>query len=524
MTCTSLSASRRLLLACSCAFGFLSAFNSLAQQENTVGLLIQSEESYDGYTLMPVTSSSNTYLLNNCGEVVNTWVSQYKAGMMAYLLPDGGLMRAGRVNNIDFQAGGAGGIVEKFDWYGNVVWSYLLSSPTLCQHHDIAVLPNGNVLALLWKAYPASEWVARGRDPELTAEVIWGTCIVEIAPEGTDGGEVVWKWEAIDHLVQNFDAELPNFGEPSMHPRQLDVNFAATANDRDWLHTNSIAYNEELDQIIVSSRDFSEFWIVDHSVPNGETGGPAGHLLYRWGNPAAYGRGSEADRILYNQHDARWISDGQIMVFSNGNDRPDGLFSSVEVLTPPLNPDGTYILDPTAPWGPEGTDWRYPSILDADFFSQNTSGAQQLPNGNILITEGASGEIREVTLDQAVVWDYINPVGSFGATAQGNNPVLNGVFRAERYPAAYPGLAGRALTPSGVLEITDQPLPCELHPEPSCKPDLDGDYLVEVDDLLMLLTGYGCTLQCPGDLNADGAVGIGDLLVLLSDIGTPCPY
>ncbi|MGB1384903.1 MAG: hypothetical protein ACPG6N_06630, partial [Flavobacteriales bacterium] len=124
----------------------------------------------------------------------------------------------------------------------------------------------------------------------------------------------------------------------------------------------------------------------------------------------------------------------------------------------------------------------------------------------------------------AVVWDYINPVGSFGATAQGNDPILNGVFRAERYPAAHPGLAGRALIPSGVLEITDQPLPCELHPEPSCKPDLDGDYLVEVDDLLMLLTGYGCTIQCPGDLDADGAVGIGDLLVLLSGIGTPCPY
>ena len=39
-----------------------------------------------------------------------------------------------------------------------------------------------------------------------------------------------------------------------MHPRQLDVNFAATANDRDWLHTNSIAYNEELDQVVVQRK------------------------------------------------------------------------------------------------------------------------------------------------------------------------------------------------------------------------------------------------------------------------------
>ena len=27
---------------------------------------------------------------------------------------------------------------------------------TVCQHHDIAVLPNGNVLALAWRSYPAA--------------------------------------------------------------------------------------------------------------------------------------------------------------------------------------------------------------------------------------------------------------------------------------------------------------------------------------------------------------------------------
>jgi hypothetical protein len=502
---------------------FLLVLSTHAQQ-NTVGVLLQTESSYDGYTLMPVSASSNTYLLNNCGEVVNTWVSQYKAGMMAYLLPDGGLMRAGKTNNQAFGAGGAGGIIEKFDWNGNLEWSYMISSQTQCQHHDIAVLPNGNVLALVWKAYPAEEWIARGRNPELTTDVVWGTCVVEVMPDGATGGQVVWKWEAINHVMQDFDSELPNYGNPSDYPRQLNVNYQASPNDPDWLHTNSIAYNAELDQIMISSRDFNEFWILDHSVPNQETAGPDGHLMYRWGNPEAYGRGTTEDRILHSQHDARWIQDGQVMVFSNGNERPDGYFSTVEVLTPPLNEDGSYNLSPNAPWGPEGTDWRYPSILDADFFSQNTSGAQQLPNGNILITEGASGEMREVTLDQEIVWNYVNPVGSFGATEQGGNPILNGVFRAERYPAAHPALAGRTLTPSGVLEITDQPLQCALYPEPSCKGDFDQDYLIEVDDLLALLTGFGCQAACEADLDSDGSVGIGDLLVLLSGMGTTCPY
>ncbi len=496
----------------------------LQGQSPTVGVMFQSEQSYDGYTLLPVTSSNKTYLINNCGEEVNQWTSQYKAGMMAYLLNDGSLIRAGRTNNADFNTGGTGGIIETFDWEGNLTWSYLISSPTECQHHDIEALPNGNVLALVWKAYPGAHWIALGRDPQKTADVVWSLCIVEIEPVGASSGNVVWKWESIHHLVQNFDAELPNYGEPSEHPRQLDVNYQAEANDQDWLHTNSIAYNAELDQIMVSSRDFNELWIIDHSTPGNLTNTPQGHLMYRWGNPEAYGRGTTADRVLHSQHDARWIQNGQVMVFSNGNERPEGYYSSVEIITPPLNDDGSYSLYSSSAWGPDGTDWRYPSFLDSDFFSQNTSGAQQLPNGNILITEGASGEVREITPTQELVWNYINPVGSFGPTTQGNNPTLNSVFRAERYPAAHPALAGRNLSASNVLETTTNPPACALFPEPSCPADFNDNYFVEIEDLLGLLTSFGCSSGCTGDLDNDESVGIGDLLVLLSGLGSPCPY
>lgn len=505
------------------AFAFVTCTQMQAQAP-TVGVLLQSENAYDGYTLLPVTSSTDTYLINNCGEEVNRWTSAYKAGMMAYLLDDGSLIRAGRTNNANFGAGGAGGIIETFDWEGNLTWSYLISSATQCQHHDIAVLPNGNVLALVWKSYPREVWEALGRDPEKTADVVWGLCIVEIEPQGAAGGNVVWKWESIDHLVQAFDPSLPNYGAPSEHPRQLDVNYQAEADDEDWLHTNSIAYNADLDQIMVSSRDFNELWIIDHSTPSTLTGTPAGHLMYRWGNPEAYGRGTAADRVLHSQHDARWIQDGQIMVFSNGNERPDGFFSTVEIITPPLNPDGSYTLDLDAAFGPVGTTWRYPSILDSEFFSQNTSGAQQLPNGNILITEGASGEIREIDENQEVVWNYRNPVGVFGASTQGAPAPQNAVFRAERYAAAHPGLAGRELTPGEVLEITLTAPMCTTFPEPSCPADFNGNYFVEVGDLLAMLTSFGCISECEGDLDSDGAVGIGDLLVLLSSVGAPCPY
>jgi hypothetical protein len=59
------------------------------------------------------------------------------------------------------------------------------------------------------------------------------------------------------------------------------------------------------------------------------------------------------------------------------------------------------------------------------FYSGYISGAQRLPNGNTLITEGASGRVFEVTREHEIVWEYINPYRS----ARGNQ-----IYRAYRLP------------------------------------------------------------------------------------------
>ena len=119
------------------------------------------------------------------------------------------------------------------------------------------VLPNGNVLLSAWELRSFEECVAMGRDPEsLSDDQLWSDHIVEIAPDGAGGGKVVWKWCFWDHLVQEHDESKPNFGRPSEHPGRLDVN--ACPGDTDWIHVNSISYNAELDQILLSSPNFSE--------------------------------------------------------------------------------------------------------------------------------------------------------------------------------------------------------------------------------------------------------------------------
>ncbi len=107
---------------------------------------------------------------------------------------------------------------------------------------------------------------------------------------------------------------------------------------------------------LISAPNLDEFWIVDHHTTTEEARGPAGDLLYRWGNPRAYGRGGPEDRQIGFQHDVQWIPPGypgagNILMYSNrqqftpaGADEPVD-YSRVVEITPPLQADGRYTLD-----------------------------------------------------------------------------------------------------------------------------------------------------------------------------------
>ena len=58
--------------------------------------------------------------------------------------------------------------------------------------------------------------------------------------------------------------------------------------------------------------------------------------------------------------------------------------------------------------------------------------------------------------------------------------------------------------------------------EPPCVGDLTGDGIVSVEDMLFLLSDFGCVTDCNADVDLDNAVTISDLLQLLSAFGEPC--
>lgn len=151
--------------------------------ERTVGLIAKDSLAFEGYTLFTPISNTTTYLIDNDGLLVHSWESGYRPGQSVYLLEDGNLIRTANVNNSTFRAGGSGGRVQLIEWDGTVAWNFLYSSCEHCQHHDVEILPNGNVLMIAWEYKSADSAIAAGRNPDLLKQSeLWSDYIIEVKP------------------------------------------------------------------------------------------------------------------------------------------------------------------------------------------------------------------------------------------------------------------------------------------------------------------------------------------------------
>lgn len=461
------------------------------------GVVQTSDDVSPGYILISPLSSTKAFLISNDGKIVHQWQTDRKPGQAAYLLEDGSLLRAGKVEDFgQFPATtGSGGRIQKYDWDGKLIWDFKSSSTYRMSHHDIEPLPNGNVLCIVWESFLKSVAEENGRNPSrLSSDVLWFEAIFELKPKGLNEADIVWKWSLLDHLVQDWDKTKKNYGDPSKHPELMDINFMHRPN-ADWVHMNSVDYNPELDQIMVGSRTLSEFWIIDHSTTTeeakGRTGGRSGKggdILYRWGNPMVYRRGNLDDRMLYSQHDAQWIPKGlpgagNVLLFNNGIAKTEQDFSSVDELEPPITKGGIYEIKEDEPFGPTEIKWTFED--PGKLFSPRISGAQRLPNGNTLICSGTQQLLLEVTPAAAIKWIYRNPpryrnppsrgprgrpVSAKPSVADLSNeeqdklridggvPLEHGgtMFRALKYAPEYAAFKGRELKPLPEFAIDQQ--------------------------------------------------------------------
>jgi len=391
----------------------LSAFYGVAQ--NTVGLLSYNQpRSYQGHTMIYPHNQPNVYLINN------------------------------------------------------LIASYDLNNTEARLHHDIAPMPNGNVLMISWENKSNAEAIQAGRDTALLNQVVlWPEMILEWDPVLDS---IVWEWHVWDHLVQDFDPTKDNYGVVSENFRLVDINYDTSDGASDWLHANALDYNEELDQIMISIPTFSELWVIDHSTTTeqaashfGGNSNRGGDIIYRIGNPAAYDRADAGDQILFYQHDTHWankfIDDfdpnfGKMVCFNN---RISDNYSTMEIFSSSYSmyeSDYETFQGAFPPFEFDET-ITHPDTSAAVFHSTGLSSVQLLPNGNILGCSGRQGYIVELTPNNDIVWEYITPRIGVNPATQGDTLALNNnlTFRAFRYPIDYVAFENRDLEPKGWIEL-----------------------------------------------------------------------
>ena len=420
------------------------------------------DKTWSGYTVFLTPDTDGiVVVIDMNGRVVKQWSGlSGAAGGPARILP-GGSVIAGAGNGAPHQESPA---LVQLDWNGKETWRFDRAEQiqdangtmtwSARQHHDwqrpgLAAgyyapgppppLANVPTLVLSHTNLINAQVSDRRLEDDRLIEVSWD-------------GKILWEWRASDHVD-----ELGFSSEARTVIRQA-LGFSRPRDSYDWLHINAASYvgpnrwsdagdaRFAPDNVLISSREASIIAIV----------GRNGKIAWRMGPDY---RDSDVLRKL-----------GQIIGQHNPHIIPKGLSGAGNLLV--FDNGGASGYGSANPAAPDGRDafrrgssrvvevnpvtfekvWEY-SIGGAEsyrFFSHYVSGAQRLPNGTTMITEGADGRIFEVTPAGEIVWEYVSPYFT-------PNGMTNRVYRAYRLPYDWiPQLerpAERAVIPPNVRDF-----------------------------------------------------------------------
>lgn len=115
------------------------------------------------WTLVTAINSGSTVAYDAQWNAVRTWTGATGGASVAYLRPDGSLVRPCVLPGGGFSAGGRGGRIQVFAPDGSLQHDVRISGTGYLQHHDVRPMPNGNVLCLVWDSRSQAEASAVGR-------------------------------------------------------------------------------------------------------------------------------------------------------------------------------------------------------------------------------------------------------------------------------------------------------------------------------------------------------------------------
>lgn len=360
--------------------------------------------------------------------------------------------------------------VAQVDWDGALTWHFDRAEQVITrngetlwaarQHHDWqradfpggyyspAFAPRGLPERMLILAHKNS------RNDAISPHLLEDDWLYEVSGKG----EIVWQWHASEHADEfgfSADARRAIHDDDNVPPARgsidwLQINAATWLGPNRWHDAGDTRFHP--DNVIVGSRNGSFIAII----------GRDGSVAWRLGPDFLASAETRAIGQIVGQHHPHLIPKGlpgagNVLVFDNGG------------------PSGYGFATPTAPDGVDALRRHFSRVLEIDpvtlekvweyslagvesyrFFSHYVGGAQRLPNGNTLVTEGADGRLFEVTTSGEIVWEYVSPY--FGTAAARTNRV----YRAYRLPYEWvPQVrrpTERAVVPPDVREFRVSPL------------------------------------------------------------------
>ena len=327
-------------------------------------------------------------LLDMEGNVLHTWSAKFEdiwpQFVKARERPDSRFWRRAHL----FENGDVLAIFEslgivKLDHDSNILWARQIPV-----HHDLQVMEDGSFYALGRKitleedAVPTVRKLSSLRPPDKRDDQvsILQDYVLHYLPVADSPG---YELEESISLYRSFTNAGPkkSWNRPAIEFWKRESQRSFTANHRDIFHTNSL-------------------FILDGGIADRAPAFAKGNVLVslRHLDMIAVVE-PEENKTIWTlrgastlQHDAQISSEGHLLYFDNQ-----------------WKPGRTRIvlMDPAT----REIIWEYGTQTGEEFYSETCGTVQELPNGNLLVSETDSGRAFEVTRDRKIAWEFYNPHG-----------------------------------------------------------------------------------------------------------------
>ena len=338
------------------ALGYLDYSEEIPQAPGRGTKFLDSNRAFPGSTLVIYGGTCSAELITLEGGVLNSWsLSPCRRWDQAVLGSDGSLLVVGSRSDTNRPVSEQmkASFLVKLSWSNEVVWQR-----SLTVHHDVELLPSGEMLTLL---------LSRLMIPEIDQKAeVWDNPIGHLSSDGT----LVEEISLYDILVapsSTFPLRITGRGSALgehwidiLHCNEIEVVGHPELASRHRIYSN--------DHLLITSRSQDSVMVVNWRTRE---------LIWHWGQGQ-----------LSGPHGATVLANGNLLIFDNGLEQR---WSRVIELDPVTG----RIINELRP--PDRS----------QFFSRVMGAAQGLPNGNVLITNSAGGQGLELTPSGLPAWVFM---------------------------------------------------------------------------------------------------------------------